>query len=463
MAALTPNASQQKTALVVDDSKLARYVLKEMLVEQGIRVETAESAEEALGTLSAWKPDVIFMDHMMPGMDGFQAVQAIKNDPSTARIPILMYTSKDEGVYVSQARALGVVGVLPKKLKPVQLEKVLVKLNLIQKKPSAEENAQPRLSPRNASPASSPAAEKVIHEETRHTLEELARSAGEELEKDSMRLLFRQLFVEQRDCIKQDQHELLETMVAQVTPMLRSSGNSLHSWQKLVLAGLAALMLLILLPAYGVIDIDDRSQLAIQAQLQEQQRLIKKLASELKNISVSKPELNPVQASVNYKALEWAINQNSQLQYHESYNNPKTLEYLNTLIGHLYEQAFSGTVFIKYHAGIFCQQNKPSGLLALAADNLAISQCKIKDHEISIDTQSDMLEFENYLTAIKQDYPGIDIEFEEMGSQYTLEDYPGQGALVSAKEWNRVAALNNRLEFSLQPENGRQQFSLGYY
>ncbi len=460
MAALTPNASQQKTALVVDDSKLARYVLKEMLVEQGIRVETAESAEEALGTLSAWKPDVIFMDHMMPGMDGFQAVQAIKNDPSTARIPILMYTSKDEGVYVSQARALGAVGVLPKKLKPVQLEKVLVKLNLIQKKPSAEVKTQPQPSPKIASPASSPAAEKVIHEETRHTLEELARSAGEELEKDSMRLLFRQLFIEQRDCIKQDQHELLESMVAQVTPMLRSSGNR---WQKRVLAGLAALMLLILLPAYGVIELDDHSQLAMQAQLQEQKLLIQKLGSELKNISASKAEVNPVQASVNYKALEWAINQNSQLQYNESYNNPKTLEYLNTLIGHLHEQAFSGTVFIKYHAGIFCQKINPSGLLALAADNLAISQCKIKDHEVSIDTQPGMLEFENYLTAIKQDYSGIDIEFEEMGSQYTLEDYPGQGALVSAKEWNRVAALNNRLEFSLQPENGPQQFSLGYY
>ena len=126
MATATSPISKQKTALVVDDSKLARYVLKEMLIGFGIKVETSESAEEALGSLSAFRPDVIFMDHMMPGMDGFQAVQAIKNDPKTATIPILMYTSKDDGMYVSQARALGAVGVLPKKLKPVQLEKVLI-------------------------------------------------------------------------------------------------------------------------------------------------------------------------------------------------------------------------------------------------------------------------------------------------------------------------------------------------
>ena len=46
--------------------------------------------------------------------DGFQAVQAIKNNPQTATIPIMMYTSQQGEVYVGQARALGAVGVLPK-------------------------------------------------------------------------------------------------------------------------------------------------------------------------------------------------------------------------------------------------------------------------------------------------------------------------------------------------------------
>ena len=175
MSVTTSPISEQKTALVVDDSKLARYVLKEMLLGFGIKVETVESAEEALGSLSAFRPDVIFMDHMMPGMDGFQAVQAIKSDPKTATIPILMYTSKDEGVYVNQARALGAVGVLPKKLKPVQLEKVLVQLKLVPLK-ATEQLKKP------AEPIVQ-AAELSIQPDikgSQDSLEELARSASEE-------------------------------------------------------------------------------------------------------------------------------------------------------------------------------------------------------------------------------------------------------------------------------------------
>ena len=94
-------------ALVVDDSRMARYVLSKMLKEQGINVDTVESAEEALGYLCNNIPDMIFMDHTMPGMDGFQAIRAIKNDPKTASIPIMMYTSKEGDVYMNQARALG--------------------------------------------------------------------------------------------------------------------------------------------------------------------------------------------------------------------------------------------------------------------------------------------------------------------------------------------------------------------
>ena len=100
----------QKCALIVDDSKSARHVLRKLLTAHQLRVETAESAEDALAYLSTARPDVIFMDHMMPGMDGFQAVRAIKDNPATATIPIMMYTSQEGELYVGQARALGAVG-----------------------------------------------------------------------------------------------------------------------------------------------------------------------------------------------------------------------------------------------------------------------------------------------------------------------------------------------------------------
>ena len=103
---------RQKHALIVDDSRTATAVLRRMLEDQGLFVETAGSAERALDYLSHARPDVIFMDHMMPGMDGFQAVRAIKNNPATATIPIMMYTSQAGDLYVGQARALGALGVL---------------------------------------------------------------------------------------------------------------------------------------------------------------------------------------------------------------------------------------------------------------------------------------------------------------------------------------------------------------
>ena len=120
-----------KTALIVDDSRSARVVLKKVLETHELDVDTAESAEDALDYLNDHRPDVIFMDHLMPGMDGFEAVSAIKRNPDTATIPIMMYTSQEGEVYVGQARALGAVGVLPKKIAPVEVSKVLQSLRVI--------------------------------------------------------------------------------------------------------------------------------------------------------------------------------------------------------------------------------------------------------------------------------------------------------------------------------------------
>jgi CheY-like chemotaxis protein len=120
-----------KRALIVDDSKSARLFLARILEKYEIDVDNAENAEAAIEYLTSHRPDVIFMDHLMPGMDGFQAVQAIKSNPLTATIPIMMYTSQEGELYLGQARALGAVGVLPKQIKPTDVSKVLYQLHLL--------------------------------------------------------------------------------------------------------------------------------------------------------------------------------------------------------------------------------------------------------------------------------------------------------------------------------------------
>lgn len=103
-----------KNALIVDDSRSARIMLQRLLEKMNVVSLAVESAEEAILYLEDKRPDVIFMDHMMPGMDGLEATQAIKNNPRTESIPTIMYTSKEGDGYNVLAKSHGAYGVLPK-------------------------------------------------------------------------------------------------------------------------------------------------------------------------------------------------------------------------------------------------------------------------------------------------------------------------------------------------------------
>ncbi|QDL38983.1 response regulator [Rhodoferax sediminis] len=82
--------------LVVDDSKTELMVLTDMLEKNGMSVKTAENAEEAFRRLAQEKPDLILMDVVMPGKNGFQLTRAISRDPQYADVPIIMCTSKTQ-------------------------------------------------------------------------------------------------------------------------------------------------------------------------------------------------------------------------------------------------------------------------------------------------------------------------------------------------------------------------------
>ena len=117
-----------KRALIVDDSKSARVVLSRLLEKHDLSVDLCDSAEAALHFLRENRPDVIFMDHLMSGIDGLSAVRAIKSDPRIASIPIMMYTSQDHDVYADEARAVGAAGVLPKQMSASDITQVLAQL-----------------------------------------------------------------------------------------------------------------------------------------------------------------------------------------------------------------------------------------------------------------------------------------------------------------------------------------------
>jgi len=82
--------------LIVDDEPAGRQTLESILDGQGYRLEMAESGLEALEKARQYLPDVILLDVMMPGMDGFEVCQRIRNDPLLAEIPIIMLTALDD-------------------------------------------------------------------------------------------------------------------------------------------------------------------------------------------------------------------------------------------------------------------------------------------------------------------------------------------------------------------------------
>ncbi|MET1115916.1 MAG: response regulator [Comamonas sp.] len=82
--------------LVVDDSKTELMFLTDLLQKQGMQVRCAENADQAFRSLAEEKPDLILMDVVMPGQNGFQLTRSITRDPQYADVPIIMCTSKSQ-------------------------------------------------------------------------------------------------------------------------------------------------------------------------------------------------------------------------------------------------------------------------------------------------------------------------------------------------------------------------------
>jgi twitching motility two-component system response regulator PilH len=82
--------------LLVDDSKTELHFLTDVLSKRGYAVRTAENGEEAMRRLAEEKPDLILMDVVMPGQNGFQLTRAITRDPRFANVPVIMCTSKNQ-------------------------------------------------------------------------------------------------------------------------------------------------------------------------------------------------------------------------------------------------------------------------------------------------------------------------------------------------------------------------------
>ena len=115
--------------LLVDDSKTELHHLSELLGKRGYHVRTAENGDEAMRRLSEDKPDLILMDVVMPGQNGFQLTRAISRDPLYADVPIIMCTSKNQETDRVWGMRQGAKAYITKPVDPAELKAKISALN----------------------------------------------------------------------------------------------------------------------------------------------------------------------------------------------------------------------------------------------------------------------------------------------------------------------------------------------
>jgi CheY-like chemotaxis protein len=450
-----------RRALVVDDSKSARAFLTRILERYELSVDSVESAEQAIEYLTIQQPDVIFMDHLMPGMDGFQAVQSIKNNPRTATIPIMMYTSQEGELYLSQARALGAMGVLPKQIKHADVSKVLEQLHLLGEITPEQELArvQDEVLPLDTAPPLDTTSERrgpsrpkapplpqdlrlVIEGMLAHHMLDVRRFIVENLESSADRIV-----------------SDVRLMVHDQTPPAAgfAPNDRPTDWRLwLAVGGLVAAFL------FGLQWSKERGDSdALAAQLTKTQQQLAEtqqnlLALQTADAAAAASAAVPVNDAVAEPAdAGHAISMLEPVPFGETPLAGARLERISGLLTRLATQGIRGVVQIRSIPGRFCTVISTGGTPVLASDVLLYSKCEQignpRDDNGSA-SQRQSVAFANMVSTARQNSGGkIDVQISAGNSDEVVTPYPPVSDTLTAGEWNRVAAANNRVEVHWQP------------
>ena len=114
--------------LIIDDSPTETHVLRTMLEKHGYEVAVASTAEDGIKTAQELTPDIILMDIVMPGVNGFQATRKLSKDPATSAIPVVMVSTKDQDTDRIWAKRQGAKDYLTK---PVTEDELINKVKTI--------------------------------------------------------------------------------------------------------------------------------------------------------------------------------------------------------------------------------------------------------------------------------------------------------------------------------------------
>lgn len=434
---------QGKRALVVDDSKSARVVLSRMLEKFGIEVDGADSAEAALEYLRDHRPEVIFMDHMMPGMDGLQAVREIKANPELAAIPVMMYTSQEGELYAGEARASGAVGVLPKSIRPIDVTKALYQLGLLRERRDDEPSV---LQPVGG--VGIQAGEPAMQAPSGSTDARLRRLVETMLKEQSIEL--RRFIIASLDSqVHRVVTELRPKEPAQpgrdAEPAAAVELPAARPWGW-ILATVSTLVALVVVSVlyWQSGTATEQAQRAFEAVTASNAALTKAI-EKWRVVSERQPATDEVQEQ---RALVLSV------PFGEPPLGPVRLEALRTLVAQLERAAIGGVVRAEIYSGSFCLSGNGEQGYTLAPGATAASQCEQMGNPYD-DTQGGAarppIGFANLAATVRRRTDGaIDLELAPGPRDRLAVSYPPIDQATSG-QWNAAAQSNNRIEISVIP------------
>ncbi|MGE0580692.1 MAG: response regulator [Steroidobacteraceae bacterium] len=455
-----------KRALIVDDSKSARAFLSRILTKYEIEVDTAESAEQAIEYLGGQRPDVIFMDHLMPGMDGFQAVQIIKNNPRTATIPIMMYTSQEGELYVGQARALGAIGVLPKQIQPADVSKVLYQLKLIPDRRTDEQRAFDAVLPGEkalpaapAAPVAAPAlpeapvaaGQPAATAELRATIDAIVRehatasrrSITVHLDEQAARLI--------QDVRGAVQEALPEALLAAM-PRTPAAAARPWGWVVAVVALLAATGLGALWWREFAAGRTLGAQLSVA---REQAATLGTRVAALEAAEAARAE-EIASGVLTARALADAgLLARARVPYGEVPLANDRVVVVRDALDKLAAEGFRGEVEVTTYPGRFCLVGNATEGYSLAPDDTLVGRCDLIGNpafEGTRPAQRESLAFANLVAERRRESNGaIEVRVVTGGANETATAYPAMADGLTAADWNRAGDANNRVELRARP------------
>lgn len=446
-----------RRALIVDDSRTAQIRLKKMLGLYDLEVDTALSGEDALAYLSYRTPVVIFMDHSMEGMDGFEALKIIKANPSTAMIPVIMYTAQKGDVYVGQARALGALDILSKEvIKPSNLERVLRTLN-IRPQNSGETQAPLQQLADNATPRHPEAESKKSQEDSnlnqiRSQIARLfeihiadVRTQITENTKFIVRRLSRDLdkrLEEQPSPLATDvPAEVVDREVAAERTRLGLVSSSLLL---LILLGLASLAWL----QFDTRELVTRQvPTPVTGSTNEGGDELRAFASELAELRNQLREEKQINRRL-LGTLTWALENDLRFSFNTPPLGEDQVNKLYSLVYMLDNSGFRGTVMLEIHFGNFCLSEGVNGSWVLAPANTPATAC-IHSDDLALGLEEAQYLSIEYLNFEQSAAPlvngNINLDIDMVGNEQPRYPYPPLTSQTTAAEWNAAAARNNRL------------------